>query len=166
MSAPTLSSYRTDVTTNFNAAIIMTADKIRRSVMLENLLAPKWEPTSPPRNAATMKGTAALNSKPLRVILPKIPAMEFTTINNADTADVFFGSAHRRRIMIGLRKIPPPTPTIPERNPITPPIGRAASVEGALGELSFSLDVNVKANRIAAANNAKARSKKYVLSAT
>src|SRR5688500_2990273 len=47
--------------------------------------------------------------------------MELTRINKLANAEIFLGSSHFNRLSTGERKMPPPIPTRPERNPIPPP---------------------------------------------
>jgi hypothetical protein len=46
-------------------------------------------------------------------------------MKHADAAAVCFALAHRQSTSKGLRKIPPPIPTIPEITPMPAPIGKA-----------------------------------------
>ena len=53
---------------------------------------------------------------------PKIPEIELIKINNDAVVEIIFGFYALSRKSIGLRKIPPPIPIIPEINPRTEPI--------------------------------------------
>ena len=55
---------------------------------------------------------------------PKIPEIELIRINNDAVVEIIFGFSALSKNSIGLRKIPPPIPTIPETNPRTEPIIR------------------------------------------
>src|SRR3970040_2174989 len=98
--------------------------------------APIYEPTSPPKNAVNTNGANIPISKLPPVKRRKRPAIELTRIKQADVADVCLGSAHFIKKMSGLKKIPPPTPTIPEINPIPAPTGSAT---GRLGNLETEI---------------------------
>ena len=64
--------------------------------------------------------------------LPAKPEMEFTKINNADTAAAFFASAQPMKSKSGVRKIPPPVPVRPDNNPIPAPDANACIRGGAM----------------------------------
>ena len=51
---------------------------------------------------------------------PKIPLIEFNSINKLAVAAILFGVSHCLRCNNGAKKIPPPIPTIPEIKPIIP----------------------------------------------
>ena len=53
---------------------------------------------------------------------PVKPANELHNINNAATPEAFFTVVQFAEIIIGDRKIPPPTPIRPETIPITEPM--------------------------------------------
>jgi hypothetical protein len=66
----------------------------------------------------------------LALTKPARPAIEFTKINNAETADACFVFAHLEKRRRGVRKIPPPVPVRPERNPIPEHTASAAGRGG------------------------------------
>ena len=53
---------------------------------------------------------------------PNTPEIEFIRINNDAVVTIIFGFAAFKRKRIGLKKIPPPIPTIPEIRPKIEPI--------------------------------------------
>ena len=53
---------------------------------------------------------------------PKTPEIELIKINNEAVVTIFFGLSAFNKKSIGLKKIPPPIPTIPEINPKVEPI--------------------------------------------
>ena len=53
---------------------------------------------------------------------PKIPEIELTRINRDAVVTIIFGFSAFNKKRIGLKKIPPPIPTIPETNPRIEPI--------------------------------------------
>ena len=67
-------------------------------------------------------------------IKPKMPEIELTKINNAETAAVCFIFAQPNSSKTGLKTIPPPIPIKPDKNPITAPINNA---NGILISVSF-----------------------------
>ena len=62
--------------------------------------------------------------------LPVSPAREFKKINTAAVAAAVFTSAHLFNSKTGDKKIPPPTPIIPLKNPIPPPQTKACLFSG------------------------------------
>jgi len=94
---------------------------------------------------------------------PKRPARELTRIKQADVADVCLGYAHFINKMSGLKKIPPPTPTIPEINPIPAPTGSATRRLGNLETESSGLDRISEIRRNAAKIRTRARSNEQFL---
>ena len=52
---------------------------------------------------------------------PVIPEIEFISINNEAEATICFADPALIKKSIGLKKIPPPIPTTPERKPNAPP---------------------------------------------
>ena len=52
---------------------------------------------------------------------PKIPKIELISINNDAEVTIFLGLSAFNKKRMGLRKIPPPIPTIPEISPMTEP---------------------------------------------
>src|SRR2546429_8422935 len=63
---------------------------------------------------------------------PAGPAIEFNKINNEKTADACFVFAQLEKSKRGVRKIPPPVPVSPERNPMPEPTARAADNGGGV----------------------------------
>src|SRR6184192_4454655 len=82
-----------------------------------NLRLPKCEPTVPPMIAAPERTAAKAGMDCLALAKPARPAIEFAKINNAETADACFVFAQLEKSKRGVRKIPPPVPVSPERNP-------------------------------------------------
>ena len=78
---------------------------------------------------------------------PKSPEIELTKINKAEIPAAFFVSAQLNKSKIGVKKMPPPTPTNPETKPKTAPINKQIQTGGAVGSRS---DFTLIANRIAA----------------
>src|ERR1700736_972183 len=74
------------------------------------------------------------------------PAMELTRMNNAETAAACRMWAHRKNKRRGVRKIPPPVPVRPERNPTAAPVPRAT---GALGGVTIGGSPRRKIKRTA-----------------
>src|SRR5207302_8404201 len=77
---------------------------------------------------------------------PARPAIEFVKINNAETADACFVFAQLEKSRRGVRKIPPPVPVRPERNPMPEP---TASAAGKGGEVTAGGSPRRKNNRTA-----------------
>src|SRR3954466_13677597 len=73
---------------------------------------------------------------------PSRPAIELTSMNGAATADVARVSAQPIYKSRGLRKIPPPTPVRPDRNPIVAPHKRAAHIGGRCVSLTIGLSAD------------------------
>lgn len=63
---------------------------------------------------------------------PVIPAIEFTNMNKAETAAASFILPHAKRIIIGLKIIPPPIPIKPENKPIPNPKNKANGIFSSL----------------------------------
>lgn len=59
--------------------------------------------------------------------LPRRPETELTRMNAAARLALSRMSAHRVKTSNGLRKMPPPVPVNPERNPIAPPLATAGT---------------------------------------
>src|SRR6184192_3690156 len=59
------------------------------------------------------------------------PAIEFTQMNNAETAAAWRMCAHSQNSNSGVRNIPPPVPVRPERKPSPAPTLMATGREGA-----------------------------------
>ena len=94
-----------------------TSESIYLKTFPEILMLPIYEPIIPPDIAiGTQINICGERLMPDKNI-PVNPAAEFTKINKADTAAVSFISAQCSSSNRGLKKIPPPTPIIPETNP-------------------------------------------------
>ena len=63
---------------------------------------------------------------------PKTPKTELIRINSEAAQAICFGYPAFRRNSIGLRKIPPPIPTMPEKKPIIDPIIMEKTFENSL----------------------------------
>jgi len=130
---------------------------MRLRVIFEKRRAPKVDPAMPPAKAArASRIRCGAKSTPPLQNFPANPAMELTRIKKADVAAVFLGSAQRNRMRIGLKKIPPPTPTIPEINPMTLPTSADMARDG--GSVSFFPLDSFKSMRKQAKKRAPARS--------
>src|SRR3982750_2180979 len=77
---------------------------------------------------------------------PSKPATEFARMKGAATAEVARVSDQPMWRSSGLRKIPPPTPVRPERNPIASPDITAAHNAGGRGsrDTDFNADRNIQ----------------------
>src|SRR5881409_33090 len=73
---------------------------------------------------------------------PRRPAIELTNMNGAATPDVARVSAQPIDKSSGLRKIPPPTPVRPDRNPIAAPHASAAHMGGRCVSLTIGLSAD------------------------
>ena len=84
---------------------------------------PYFEPSNPPIPTASKNGQRVDVSRVScpEAVAPRSPAAEFTQMNKAAVAAADFGVAHFFKRRIGERKIPPPTPMMPLKNPIPPP---------------------------------------------
>ena len=115
---------------NLQPAMTRTVASKIEMVRTGNLRLPKCEPIAPPMIAAAERITANAGMDCLALINPARPAIEFTKINNAETADACFVFAHLEKSKRGVRKIPPPVPVRPERNPIPEPTASAVGKGG------------------------------------
>src|SRR5207244_8761925 len=115
---------------NLQPAITRTVASKIEMVRTGNLRLPKCEPTAPPMIAAPERTAAKAGMDCLALTKPARPAIEFTKINNAETADACFVFAHLEKRRRGVRKIPPPVPVRPERNPMPEPTANAAGKGG------------------------------------
>ena len=121
-------------------AIANTTARTRRIAGLVNLRLPYSAPTHPPTTAATPQTGSAAGSTGSFIMTPDSPAMEFAKINVAEIPETVLGSAQRSSNSKGLKKIPPPTPTRPDKKPNAAPTksstgiatGRMASTVRAL----------------------------------
>src|SRR5438445_11814683 len=107
---------------------------------------PKYEPIAPPMIAAAERTSANAGMDCLALTKPARPAIEFTRINNAETADACFVFAQLEKSKRGVRKIPPPVPVRPERNTMPAP---TASAVGKGGEVTAGGSPRRKNNRAA-----------------
>ena len=78
-------------------------------------------------------GRAAL---PLAITNPASPARELTRMNAAETAAAWRGTSQPRRIIRGVRKMPPPVPVMPASPPRRPPVRLMLMGPGTAGETS------------------------------
>lgn len=115
-----------------------TDERTYLKVLTDAFELPVYEPKSPPKIAASIHIHTCVKNNVPEVQIPAIPAAEFTNINNADTAAVSFMFAQCINNKIGLKKIPPPIPIIPETNPSAAPISIPASMDN-LFEFILSL---------------------------
>src|SRR5687767_6471449 len=121
---------------SFTPAITSTSDRSRRNIVVGARELPKLAPIQPPaRTAPAQKGICG-GSCVIPARCPSSPATEFTRMKGAATPDVARVSAQPAYRRSGLRKIPPPTPVIPETNPITSPVGSATQSAGGRDALS------------------------------
>ena len=58
------------------------------------------------------------------VICPNIPEIKLININKDAVVTIIFGFSDLSKKRIGLKKIPPPIPTIPDTRPKTEPINK------------------------------------------
>jgi hypothetical protein len=79
------------------------------------------------------------------------PDIELTTINAPDKQAASFTVAHRMRIRIGDRIIPPPIPIVPEIKPITAPVKIAVGMLS--GRILYTPDLKVSSIRDIAISN-------------
>lgn len=79
----------------------------------------------PPKITTTSNEIEETGNVPPFAANPKKPAMEFTKINNAETAAVCLMVAQPKSNNTGLNIIPPPIPSNPDKNPIAAPIPKA-----------------------------------------
>ena len=106
-------------------AISKTKAKTFRNTLLFIFLLPKYPPRIPPIKTTAIKDTEDIGTIPPFDKNPKSPEIEFTKINNAETAALFLISAQPKSKITGLKMIPPPIPINPDKNPITAPMKSA-----------------------------------------
>ena len=72
---------------------------------------------------ATIKAKAKVQGKSKVKLFdcPNNPESEFTKIKKLAVAAMFLGLSQFSILRTGERKMPPPIPTIPDKNPILPP---------------------------------------------
>src|SRR6476661_5813716 len=115
---------------NLEPAMTRTVASKIETARTGNWRLPKYEPIAPPTIAATERINANAGMDCLALTKPARPAIEFTKINNAETADACFVFAQLEKSKRGVRKIPPPVPVRPERNPMPEPTASAAGKGG------------------------------------
>ena len=106
------------------ATKITNKDVVKASTLLEKILRFKKFPKRPPIKTAVNNGQYSIISLKITSLVnwPKIPDTELTNINNDAVVMIFLGSSALSKKRIGLKKIPPPIPTIPEIIPRIDPI--------------------------------------------
>ena len=109
-------------------AISKTKAKTFRNTLLFIFLLPKYPPRIPPIKTTDIKDTEDIGTIPPFDKNPKSPEMEFTKINEAETAALFLISAQPKSKSTGLKMIPPPIPIKPDKNPIKAPISNAKGI--------------------------------------
>jgi hypothetical protein len=82
-------------------------------------------PIADPTITAPANGSAAKTTLWPEAKTPASAAAEFTSINGGDKAAVFLGDALPNKISIEDMKTPPPTPVMPDPNPVTAPASNA-----------------------------------------
>ena len=110
---------------NLKTAISKTKARIFRSMGIFIFLLPKYPPSIPPTKTTAIKDTEDPGKVPPFDTNPKSPEIEFTKINNAETAAVCFIFAQPRSKITGLKIMPPPIPINPDKKPIRAPINKA-----------------------------------------
>src|SRR5436190_21905181 len=115
-------------TENFHTKIIFapaaasTTARMRRTSGLAKRRLPYSAPSQPPMSTATAKiATCGGNCADFMLKPPARPAIEFTKMKGAATAEVCLVPAQPIISSSGDRKMPPPTPVNPERKPRTAP---------------------------------------------
>ena len=89
---------------NLGPAMARTVASKIETVRTGNLRLPKYEPIAPPTIAATERINANAGMDCLALTKPAIPAIEFTRINNAETAEASFVFAQLEKSKRGVRK--------------------------------------------------------------
>ena len=95
---------------NLEPAMTRTVASKIETVRTGNLRLPKYEPIAPLMIAAAERINANAGMDCLALTKPARPAIEFTKINAADTADACFVFAQLEKSKRGVRKIPAPVP--------------------------------------------------------
>ena len=97
---------------------------INANILLDKNFIFKKFPICPPIKTAKKSGQKFKNlSKTISfVICPATPNIEFIKINKDAEVAICLGYPAFIKKRIGLKKIPPPIPTNPEKKPITEPI--------------------------------------------
>ena len=81
-------------------------------------------PICPPMNTVAINEIITSGDAPKLFVIscPANPAAEFTKMNKAVVAAITLGTFHLVRCKTGDKKMPPPMPTKPDKNPIPPPM--------------------------------------------
>src|SRR5947207_15027471 len=95
---------------NLEPAMTRTVASKIETVRSGNLRLPKCEPIAPPTIAAAERLNANAGEDCLAQTKPPRPAIEFTRINNPETADASFVFAELKKSKSGVRKIRPTGP--------------------------------------------------------
>src|SRR5690606_30945623 len=103
-----------------------TLSKVR-TVAIGKRALPKYAPVNPPA-AAAQNQMAKDVSMYIGVVLPNKPLKEFNVIKMAEVAAASLALAQPNKISNGLKKIPPPILSIPDRRPIMAPMSNASGI--------------------------------------
>ena len=134
---------------------------IKANVLLENNFIFKKFPICPPIKTTKKSGQnfKKLSKTISLVSCPTTPNMELIKINKDAVVAICLGYPAFKRKRIGLKKIPPPIPTNPEKKPIIDPI-RIEKIFGIVFILNFlflkdllSINNNITAIAIIKNNN-------------
>src|SRR5579859_2978987 len=98
--------------------------------MMGNLV-PKVVPSRPPRITATIYKGNSGGSEQTVARLPSSPAIELPKMKSAAMPDVVRRSDHDIKIMTGDKKMPPPVPVSPDRNPMPIPMRMLSQIGGS-----------------------------------
>ena len=93
---------------------------------------PNCEPRVPAITAATARIQAKFGTARPLEMYPTKPAIELTRMNKAETAAALRIDAQRQNRSSGVRKIPPPVPVRPERNPMPAPVPIESGMGGGV----------------------------------
>jgi hypothetical protein len=115
-----------------------TRERNRQTRRGEKRYRPKKSPIPPPRSEAPKRGRKKLAGGRWITLWVTSPARELITMNPEETSAVSRGVARRRKRRRGLKKIPPPTPIAPDKNPRTDPTGKARRRRGMKPSERFS----------------------------
>src|SRR5690348_924431 len=107
---------------------------------------PRYDPIAPPTIAGTARYIPSVGRKCCAEKYPTNPPIEFTKIKSADIAAACLIAAQRQKRRSGVRKIPPPVPVRPERNPSPAPTPIATGLIGGFVSAGSLLRKN---NRLA-----------------
>lgn len=143
------------------AVIFLTCNCLRKPMLVR---APNCPPSKTAINSPIKKGSSFPNWTPFDHS-PSKPAIEFNRINALAQAAIRFELSHFIKCKIGERKIPPPIPTNPDKNPMPPPKALLPKVLDSFNsELRTSLFFSQ--SKIAARSNENPKMTKNVSSAT